>query len=58
MDDIQNAEDARNAETLNGLTGGTGTGAVELSGRCGDCGYLLTSAGHEVTCGGAAICER
>ena len=26
-------------------------GAVTLSGRCGRCGYLLGSPGHEVACG-------
>jgi hypothetical protein len=26
-------------------------GAVTLSGRCGRCGYLLGSPGHQVTCG-------
>jgi len=26
-------------------------GSVTLSGRCGDCGYLLGSPGHETTCG-------
>lgn len=26
------------------------TGAVRLSGRCGDCGYLLGSPGHQVAC--------
>jgi hypothetical protein len=26
-------------------------GAVTLSGRCGTCGYVLGSPGHEVACG-------
>ena len=26
-------------------------GTVTLSGRCGDCGYLLGSPGHEISCG-------
>ena len=26
-------------------------GAVTLSGRCGDCGYLLESPGHRTSCG-------
>ena len=26
-------------------------GAVTLSGRCGRCGYLLGSPGHEIACG-------
>jgi hypothetical protein len=26
-------------------------GAVTVSGRCGRCGYLLGSPGHEIACG-------
>lgn len=25
-------------------------GAVTVSGRCPDCGYLLTAAGHQMAC--------
>ena len=25
-------------------------GTVRLSGRCGDCGYLLGSPGHQIAC--------
>ena len=36
---------------LDGVTGDCDTSAVVLSGRCGACGYLRASAGHEITCG-------
>ena len=37
---------------LAGLVRGPGDGgAVTLSGRCGACGYLLGSPGHEIACG-------
>lgn len=36
---------------LDGVTGDCDTSAVVLSGRCGTCGYLRASAGHEITCG-------
>jgi hypothetical protein len=42
------------AAQLAGLVREPDAGKVVLSGRCGDCGYLLESAGHEITCGGIA----
>jgi hypothetical protein len=44
-------EDPATAAQLAGLLKDTGIEGVVLSGRCGDCGYLLTSSGHEVSCG-------
>lgn len=40
------------AAQLAGLVRAAGDdGTVTLSGRCGDCGYLLGSPGHEISCG-------
>lgn len=36
---------------LAGVNKGAGSRDVVLSGRCGTCGYLLTSPGHKVACG-------
>ena len=38
-------------EVLSGLLKPPGGREVVLSGRCGTCGYLLTSPGHETACG-------
>ena len=41
-------------KVLGGVMNAAGTAdtsAVVLSGRCGECGYLLTAPGHEITCG-------
>jgi hypothetical protein len=37
--------------TLKGLLKPRGNRGVVLSGRCGECGYLIGSPGHKVTCG-------
>jgi hypothetical protein len=37
--------------TLKGLLKPRGSRGVVLSGRCGECGYLIGSPGHKVTCG-------
>jgi hypothetical protein len=47
-------EDIATAQTLSGRLQGAGTAdtaTVALSGRCGDCGYMLDAPGHEVSCG-------
>ena len=45
-------EDRATAATLSGvLRDPSDCGQVVRSGRCGDCGYLLSSPGHEISCG-------
>jgi hypothetical protein len=45
-------EEQEIAAQLAGRVRGPGDdGAVTLSGRCGRCGYLLGSPGHEIACG-------
>ena len=39
------------AALLAGLLREPGDRGVVLSGRCGTCGYLLGSSGHQVSCG-------
>jgi hypothetical protein len=36
---------------LSGLLSEHRTSEVVLSGRCGECGYLLESQGHRISCG-------
>jgi hypothetical protein len=43
--------DATADGTLKGLLKPRGNRGVVLSGRCGECGYLIGSPGHKVTCG-------
>jgi hypothetical protein len=44
-------EEQKAAAQLAGRTRKPGDdGTVVLSGRCGTCGYLLGSPGHQVTC--------
>jgi hypothetical protein len=49
--EAERIEDRQLAAQLAGLLREAGTAGVVLSGRCGECGYLLTSAGHEISCG-------
>jgi hypothetical protein len=35
---------------LSGLLSEHRTSEVVLSGRCGDCGYMLESPGHKISC--------
>jgi hypothetical protein len=44
-------EDPAAVALLAGLLREPGDRGVVLSGRCGTCGYLLSSSGHQVSCG-------
>ena len=48
--DGQDREEQRDAAVLAGLLRAPGTSEVVLSGRCGECGYMTDSSGHEISC--------